>query len=153
MYDYPDKTVWIENVAPPNTFQDWGYPYNAAQFLVTPLQNRPRIVGGNYKHPFVYREYKYNYCLDFDICPTVTATEHKGCASDKRRASRYYGRRLTLDELAYHQGFTIPVEWYDIPPSYTPPHNRTKETGWVYDVYEAIGNGVPVYMSRLFGER
>jgi site-specific DNA-cytosine methylase len=131
MYRYPDKPVWVENVAPANDFQDWGYPYNAAQFLELPIQNRPRIVGGNYKHPYVYRSYKYNFCIDFDLCPTITASEDKGCATDVRRASRYYGRRLTLEECAYHQGLTIPQQWQAIPSWYTPPPGAYNQDGMV----------------------
>jgi site-specific DNA-cytosine methylase len=79
------------------------------------------------------------------VCPTITATEFKGCASDKRRASRFYGRKLTIEECAYHMGFDIPIEWYEPLPGFT-------RAAWQRELYRAIGNGVPVYMARAFGE-
>lgn len=101
------------------------------------------MIGGRYIKPKVFREYKKSHK---DICPCITATEYRGSKSDKRRASRFYGRRLTLEECAYHQGFIIPKEWYDI------PHDWSGTKGqWNYNLYEAIGNGVPVYMSKAFG--
>lgn len=146
MYQYPDKVIWVENVTPLGLHSDlWGYPYNAAQFLEYPLQNRPRIIGGNYIPPEVYRPYQYKYSRELDICPTITASEYKGCATDTRRASRYYGRRLTLDECAYHQGFTIPPAWYNRLPGYSTAQ-------WYRVLYEAIGNGVPCYMALAFGK-
>lgn len=145
MYRYPDKVIWIENVIQQGKYDDWGYPFNAAQFQARPVQNRPRMIGGNYIPPKTFREYKYNWRSEFDICPTITASEYKGCATDKRRASRYYGRRLTLDECAYHQGFTIPDKWLTPLPGYT-------AVKWRNHLYEAIGNGVPVFMAQAFGE-
>lgn len=140
-----DKEIlWVENVIPQGKLPTWGKPYNAAQFSQNPLQNRNRMIGGNFKEPNTYREYK-KYYSDMDICPTITATEYKGCASDKRRASRFYGRRLTIEECAYHQGFIIPSEWYDIPEGFT-------KAQWYKNIYEAIGNGVPVYMAEEFGK-
>jgi site-specific DNA-cytosine methylase len=151
---YPKKIVWVENVYPIISNKNlWGTPYNAAQFLPVPIQNRPRLVAGNYPLPYVYRPFarQYNH---LKICPTILASEYKGCASDKRRASRFYGRRLTLEECAFHQGFTIPEAWYTIPTWYTILKGQTgrRETRWKYNLYEAIGNGVPVYMARAFGE-
>ena len=137
----PHKILWVENVV--SRYNGWGTKFNAAQFELKPRQNRNRIVGGTYIMPQVYRPYKRRYP---DICPCVTATEYKGCASDKRRASRFYGRRLTLEECAYHQGFNIPKEWYNIPSKWT----GTKAQ-WKYNLYEAIGNGVPCYMAEKFG--
>lgn len=135
--------VWVENVLMQgNKGNDWGIKYNAHQFLDKPIQNRTRIIGGRYSLPSTYRPYsKYIYGL----CPAITATEWKGCATDTRRASRYYGRKLTIEECAYHQGFEIPKEWYNIPETYT-------KSAWYRNLYEAIGNGVPVYMSYAFGE-
>lgn len=132
--------VWVENVISSDVF---GTLYNAAQFLKTPIQNRNRVVGGRFTAPKVFAHYKR--CFP-DICPCVTATEYKGCASDARRASRFYGRKLTLEECAYHQGFKIPKEWYIIPNWF-----RGTATMWRNQMYEAIGNGVPVYMAKAFG--
>ena len=81
------------------------------------------------------------------MCPAITATEYKGCASDKRRASRFYGRRLTIQECAYHQGFVIPEAWYA-----TPKEFKGTPGQWKNQLYEAIGNGVPVYMAKAFGD-
>ena len=138
---YPKKIVWIENV----TIQgkkgnNWGELYNAAQFGENPIQNRNRIIGGNYKKPETKREYKKTFK---GICPCITASENKGCATDKRRASRFYGRRLTIEECAYHQAFEIPKEWYEIPKGFT-------KAKWYEQLYKAIGNGVPVHMAKAF---
>ena len=138
----PHDILWVENVLPQGKKPTWGKVWNASQFLNTPIQNRNRIIGGRYKEPSTFREYKKYYP---GICPAITASEYKGCASDKRRASRFYGRRLTIQECAYHQGFVIPEGWYDIPQGFT-------KASWYKNIYEAIGNGVPVYMAQAFGE-
>lgn len=138
------QILWVENVInfTLKEFQaGFGQLYNAAQFLATPLQNRVRLIEGNFRKPYTYRGFKYR---EKDICPSITATEYKGCASDGRRASRYYGRKLTLEECAYHQGFTIPHSWY-------PPPLGMNRYKWYQVLYEAIGNGVPVYMAQAFG--
>lgn len=135
--------LWVENVM--SRDNTWGLKYNAAQFLQDPIQNRCRIIGGRYEQPKVYREYKRFY-KNLQICPAITATEYKGCATDKRRASRYYGRRLSLEECAYHQGFTIPSGWYNVPDWW-----KESKTKWLYNLYESLGNGVPTFMSRAFG--
>jgi site-specific DNA-cytosine methylase len=123
---------------------EWGQAFNAAQFLKEPIQNRNRIIGGRYKQPHVFHEYKKSFP---GICPSILASEYKGSRVDTRRASRFYGRRLTIEECAYHQGFEIPKEWYDIPKDW--PYTKGQ---WQKNLYEAIGNGVPVFMSRSFGE-
>ena len=138
----PHEILWVENVLPQGKQPTWGEIWNASQFLNIPIQNRNRVIGGRYKKPTVFREYKKAYP---GICPTITASEYKGCASDKRRASRFYGRRLTIQECAYHQGFVIPKGWYDIPDGHT-------KASWYKNIYEVIGNGVPVYMAQAFGE-
>jgi site-specific DNA-cytosine methylase len=140
---YPEKIVWVENV----TIQgkegnDWGIVFNAAQFGETPIQNRNRIIGGRYPLPKVEREYQKTFK---GICPCVTASEYKGCATDNRRASRFYGRRLTIHECAYHQGFKIPEEWKKALSGYS-------QSKWNEEIYRGIGNGVPVYMAKAFGE-
>jgi len=77
------------------------------------------------------------------ICPCVTATEYKGCGSDKRRASRFYGRRLTIEECAWHMGFAMPPAWLKMLEDGT----TTKK-----ELYEAIGNGCYIPMVKAFGE-
>lgn len=133
--------LWVENV-------DWHATrhlpiYNAAQFLEIPIQNRSRRIGGRYPAPQVFRPYTRAFP---GICPTITATEFRGCATDRRRASRWYGRKLTVDECAYHMGFSIPNEWRAVPEGW--PGTPTQ---WQYNIYQAIGNGVPVYMAKAFG--
>ena len=139
----PHKPLWVENImSQKESDNSWGVKWNAAQFLQMPIQNRNRIIGGSYKPPKTFRIYKRAYPK---VCPCITASEYKGCGSDKRRASRFYSRKLTIQECAYHQGFEIPDGWLDIPDGYT-------KTQWYKNIYEAIGNGVPVYMARAFGE-
>lgn len=140
---YPEKIVWVENVTiQGKNGNDWGLVYNAAQFGEEPIQNRNRVIGGRYPLPKTEREYKKTFK---NICPCVTASEYKGCASDDRRASRFYGRRLTIQECAYHQGFEIPKEWLKAFDVYSP-------SKWNEQIYRGIGNGVPVYMAKAFGE-
>jgi len=140
-----DKPIlWVENIVQfslAESLAGRGQFYNAAQFLEKPIQNRRRIVEGRFKAPYTYRGFKY---YENDLCPAITATEYKGCATDNRRASRYYGRKLTLEECAFHQGFEIPVPWWPVPPG-------MRRRYWEENLYEAIGNGVPVYMARAFG--
>lgn len=137
------KTFWVENVMVQNkSGNDWGQKWNAAQFLGVPIQNRNRIVSGIHPIPKVYRSYSKAFK---NVCPCITATEYKGCATDTRRASRYYGRRLTIEECAYHQGFEIPGQWYIPLPGFT-------KSKWYEELYRAIGNGVPPYMTFAFGE-
>lgn len=134
--------LWVENVLA--ALPHFGRLYNAAQFSEVPIQCRNRVIGGRYQPPQVFRPYQR---APAGVCPAITATEYRGCASDRRRASRFYGRRLTLEECAYHQGFSIPAEWSTIPPWF----NGTA-VAWRNQLYEAIGNGVPVYMAKAFGE-
>lgn len=134
--------LWVENVV--SSGEQFGTVYNAAQFHEPPIQNRNRVIGGRYLAPKVFRPYTQAVK---GVCPAITATEYRGCASDRRRASRFYGRLLTLEECAFHQGFSIPSEWA------TPPSWFTgTAVAWRNQQYEAIGNGVPVYMARAFGE-
>lgn len=141
----PHETLWVENVTCQSPSKNtWGKIWNAAQFQVQPIQNRNRIIAGRYPEPIVFHPYRKAFP---GICPCITASEYKGCASDKRRASRFYGRRITIDDAAYHQGFEIPDAWRDIPDPWT----RTPGE-WKVNLYEAIGNGVPVYMAQAFGE-
>lgn len=140
--DLTADILWVENVDWHNTRH---LPiYNAAQFLDVPLQNRSRRIGGRYTPPAVLRPYKR---AEPGLCPTITATEHRGCATDRRRASRWYGRKLTIDECAYHQGFVIPPAWRTAPERWP-----GSDKAWMRNLYEAIGNGVPVYMAKAFGD-
>ena len=80
------------------------------------------------------------------ICPAITAAQGQGGYSPKfKRAEGYYGRKMYLAECAFHQGFTVPEEWKDKPDS-------VSNSEWKRILFEAIGNGVPVYMARKFGE-
>lgn len=105
------------------------------------------MIGGRYDEPITWRDYR-KYYHDMDLCPAITATEYAvgryNSATDSRRAGRYYGRRLTIEECAYHQGFDIPEDWMWIPDGYT-------NARWLRKLYNAIGNGVPVYMAESFG--
>lgn len=144
--------LWVENVTVQGaTGNDWGITYNAAQFTEVPLQNRNRVIGGRHPAPKVYREYKR--WAGLGVCPCITATEYKGCASDRMRASRHYGRKLTVQECAHHMGLEIPEAWFEIPDWFmTDIPQRNRVIQWERNIYEAIGNGVPVYMARAFGE-
>lgn len=148
------KALWVENiVSQKGENNNWGTQYNAAQFLNTPVQNRNRTIGGSYIQPVLFRPYKRAY---EGLCPAITATEYKGCATDHRRASRFYGRKLTLEEAAYHQGFQIPLQWYQQPEWFerkgkNDKKGRKTRVAWLENLYEAVGNGVPVYMAEAFG--
>lgn len=120
---------------------DWGIRYNAAQFTQQPYQNRNRIIGGRFVKPATFHAYRKTFK---GVCPCVTATEWKGCATDPRRASNFYKRKLTLTECAYHQGFEVPSGWSQPLPEFT-------RAQWLNRQYQAIGNGVPVYMAYAFG--
>jgi len=197
----PAPILWVENVIPAWTGvrregdhgvltkpgMGWCSVYNAAQFTPEPRQNRNRCFGGHFPAPPVYRPYKRTFPK---VCPTVTASEYKGCATDVRRASRYYGRRLKLEEAAWLQGLDqIPPPWFELGEELvatktlspygvgtkTEPHVLCDGSGcmeceagrievpvgrrrswtpgrWRRNMYEAIGNAVPVYMARAFGE-
>jgi site-specific DNA-cytosine methylase len=135
--------LWVENVmARESRFNEWGRVWNAAQFTDEPMQNRNRIVGGHHPEPKVFHPYQKTFA---NTVPTILATEYKGSAGDQRRASRYFGRKLTLEECAYYQGFEIPKEWWEPLPGFTP-------SKWRQELYKAIGNGVPCYMSYAFGQ-
>lgn len=150
----PHPVLWVENVLPQGALPDWGRVWNAAQFEEHPRQNRNRLVGGRYTDPQVLCPWRKWFP---GVCPTITATEYKGCASDTRRASRFYGRRITVWEAAFHMGLELPLEWSTVPNWYTPGPTKfgnriTREKSWHYELYQAIGNGVPVYMARAFGQ-
>lgn len=148
---FPDKIVWVENVLSEKRFNLWGTKYNAAQFLETPIQNRNRIIGGNYIAPNVFRKYQYSY-PKLNICPCILATPPRNV--NKRWPSRYYNRGMSVRETAYHQGFEIPdtlcKSWFHNPLKIS---NQTfTNIQWRNNLYQGIGNGVPVYMAKAFGE-
>ncbi|MED2258270.1 DNA cytosine methyltransferase [Brevibacillus parabrevis] len=141
----PHEVLWVENVIEKGGWNDWGSHYNAAQFLRTPIQCRNRIIGGRYKEPNIFRPYQYTY-PKLDICPAIMASQGQGgYAPLFKRAEGYYGRKMTLEECAYHQGFTVPTGWYRVP-------DGVPSSEWNQILFEAVGNGVPVYMARAFGE-
>jgi len=167
---YPNiQVLWVENVMSDKHDNSWGTKFNAVQFLPTPIQKRRRVVGGSFKMPMVYRPFQWNY-PDLDICPAVLASEYKqgSMARDdrheRRKATRWYTRPLSLREMAYHQGFDIPdgllKSWFHVPPApddFKPTLSSSRRwkawcTAWDINLSEAIGNGVPVYMARAFGE-
>lgn len=148
----PADILWVENVTKQGSKgNEWGPTYNAAQFGDDPLrQNRNRIVGGRHTPPEPLRPYRRRFP---GACPCVSATEYKGCASDRLRASRFYGRKLTVQECAYRMGIDIPQQWYAIPDWFEPEKKQpSREVHWLRNLYEALGNGVPVWMARAFGE-
>jgi site-specific DNA-cytosine methylase len=134
------EVLWVENVTgwkPQDN--EWGTVYNAAQFTDPPLQNRNRVIGGRYTPPNVLHQYKRVFD---EAMPCVLATEYKG---QHRRAGRAFGRTIELEEAAYLQGIDeIPGAWFDVPSGFT-------KSEWNKVLYEAIGNGVPVYMAEAFG--
>lgn len=165
---YPHlKVLWVENIKSQKASENtWGTLWNAAQFAEKPLQNRQRVIGGEYPSPETFRDFKSHY-PHLNLCPCVTATEFKGCASDKRRASRYFGRRMLLEEVAYHMGmpnthgpcngfrgllnedksYWVPSGW-EIKPEWFEGTN----TAWRNAQYRGLGNGVPVWMAKAFGD-
>lgn len=134
--------LWIENVVGRTSGFHSATIWNAAQFSDPPRQNRNRAIGGNYRTPQPYFKYKKVFP---GVCPTIMASESRGSPLSERFAAKFYGRKLTLEECSYHQGFEIPIDWYAVPDCFT-------DAQWLAVLYEAIGNGVPVYMVKAFGE-
>lgn len=156
----PHEVLWVENVIN-NGEAKWGTFWNAVQFLPVPIQKRRRQVGGRYKAPMVYRKYQRNY-IELDVCPAVMASERLSGGlslkpkSERRKASLWYGRPLSLREMAYHQGFEIPDgllrSWFYAPPFGNPKTGKPfSDVQWRQQLCQAIGNGVPVYMAQGFG--
>jgi hypothetical protein len=155
----PHDILWVENVLintlpvkhPANS---WGDLWNAAQFEQAPRQNRNRIIGGRYTPPAAWRGYRYSY-PELDICPAVVASERNGAkmhsdpTKERRKASKWYGRPLSISEMAYHQGLEIP---HTLLKSWWYPLAGYTSLQWTYVLSSATGNGVPVYMARAFGE-
>lgn len=140
------KAIWIENVLS-NYFKPYAQHYNAAQFLLNPVQRRRRLIGGRFDKPFVYRGFKYDYPEFRHVPPAPMASELKagGLATEvtkeRRKFSKWYrlnrDRRPTTEDMAVAQGFSIPDEWAQF---------STRQ------ISQAIGNGVPVYMAKAFGD-
>lgn len=151
----PNRVLWVENVIEQGGNNAWGNYFNAGQFLKTPVQNRQRIIGGRYTMPHLHRGYKPSYQYDgWRISPAVTASMAKRLGTIRNLTSgiragtceAFYGYAPTLDEVAHLQGLdAIPLEWYD-------PIEGYSWNKWQANLYEAIGNAVPVYMARAFGE-
>lgn len=147
----PNDVLWVENVLSSygRHLNNWGRHWNAAQFEQNPRQLRRRIIGGRYRNPYTYRKYKANYPEYRNVaCPAIMASElgHGGVNKDwhkeRRKATRWYmdkyNRLITIENMAYLQGIAIPDEWYDMA-------SKTK-------LSTVVGNGVPTYMARAFGE-
>lgn len=131
-------TLWVENTRGTGEGHGnrWGVWWNAAQFTETPRQCRNRLIGGRYFNPMTYHAYRWAWP---GVCPAITpkATECSQAVRRESTAVKFYGRALTIDEMAYHQGLTIPDAWREIA-------SKTL-------IADAIGNGVPVYMAQAFG--
>jgi site-specific DNA-cytosine methylase len=144
---------WIENVYESGGDNSWGTLYNAAQFTEIPRQIRNRVIGGQHRKPFVWREYRRSYkAWGWDICPAIVASTNKRYYDQTFRASTdmaWYGRAPTIREAAYHQGLEIPDGLIQ---SWLYPLAGYTWRQWRGVLYETIGNGVPVYMARAFGE-
>lgn len=146
--EYPHlKALWVENIKlQGNKGNDWGTAYNAAQWREA-RHNRQRIIGGFYPTPTTDFPFKSHY-PERALPPCITGSEYKGCATDARRASRHYGRKLTIRECARAMGLDqIPYQW-----TVAPEWFEGTKGEWDKEVYTAIGNGVPTWMARRFGE-
>ena len=154
LQQFPDKPIYIENVTRyGKELNKWGTLYNAAQFGTN--QNRNRIVGGRYPEPISTHPYKKWYTLKgHPVCPAVTATEYKGCASDTRRASRFYKGKLSLSEMAYHMDLIDHPDDMDLINKFlvARPISSYTPAMWKHEVCRAIGNGVPVRMAQAFAK-
>lgn len=82
------------------------------------------------------------------VCPACTATEQCGSATDTRRAGKFYGRKLSLEECAFHMGFAIPAAWWTF--DYA-AHGETKQRYLNKVLYRALGNGVPTFLACALG--
>jgi site-specific DNA-cytosine methylase len=150
------KIFWIENVVGAN-FKDCNYKvFNCGEFGDL-RQSRNRKIGGFFLSPKSDRQYQKSY---ENVPPAITATEFKGSWSDKRRASRFFLRKMTLEEVAYHQHFEIPDGWenppawfYDLDRDYLLKNFEasTHDKAFENAKYKAIGNGVPCSTSKAFG--
>lgn len=151
-----NDVLWVENVISRLHNNDFGIRWNAAQFEASPTQRRRRMIGGHYRIPYTYRVYQADYPeYRHTSSPAVLASEYKqGGKSrtwkkERRKFTRWFfykfGRMPGLADMAHYQGFVIPDEWQHKLDGFT-------ERQWMINQSQAIGNGVPVYMSRAFGE-
>lgn len=149
----PHDILWVENVLT-NPYTQQINSFNAAQFLPTPLQRRRRMVAGRYSMPKVYRGFKQDYKdLSMIAPPACLAMELNHWAIDvkneRRRFSYWYRKHKNkypnAFDMAKAQGFNIPFGWLDRLDGYT-----VKQ--WHNLLGHAIGNGVPVYMAKAFGD-
>lgn len=144
-----NSVLWIENVVEKG-IKSYGNLYNAVQFDCIARQNRIRVIGGKHRKPTIQRPFENSYLkYGLNPKPALLASEWKrlGAKPRKRDGLVYvYGYVPTVDECAWLQGLdAIPLDWYD-------PIEGYSWSQWQRNLYEAIGNGVPVYMSRAFGE-
>lgn len=149
--------LWVENVIANDQDNSFGTFYNAAQFLELPIQRRRRIVAGRYKTPCTWRDYKYNYPeWKYYAPPAVMACEmynggiNKNPENERRKFTRWYmkykGRVPTLFDMAYHQGFDMPLKWL-APPDWW----KSTQREWLKVISSALGSAVPCYMAYAFG--
>lgn len=96
------------------------------------------------------------------VCPAVTASERHATKnptdpdkyftspSGRAFAARFYNRRMTVEEAAFHMGlgvgWNLPAGWWRQAPI------ALSKAKWEDQLYQGLGNGVPVYMARAFGE-
>lgn len=73
--------------------------------------------------------------------------------SGRAFGSRYYNRRMTLREVAFHMG--LGADW-EIPDGWrhdkVPYPFQMSVSKWEDALYTALGNGVPVFMAKAFGD-
>ena len=154
--ELPNSILWVENVISRTSRHSnkWGRRWNAAQFEHNPRMMRRRLIGGCHRAPFSWRPYQDTYSYPH-ICPTPLASElgHGGMRKDRdkerRKFTRFYveqvGRVPAIPDMAFRMGVNVPYKWYR-------PLGGFTERQWIMQLSEAIGNGVPVYMARAFGE-
>lgn len=146
-----DKPYFIENVR--TTAKHYTVPYtlyNAAQFTPMPIQNRVRVIGGNYVEPKVYRPFQHFY-YKTKYAPCLTATEYRrGRRLAYQHCQQEYGFDLIntdygLNLMGFWMGVTIPDGWY-----YRNHPEDVSFGKWKHNIIECLGNGVPTYMTKGF---
>lgn len=145
----PNEVLWVENVLSKKYPNNFGRFWNAAQFEASPRQTRRRIIAGRHRSPYTHRDFQYSY-PDLDICPAIGAQDWQGGYKPTfARSEGWYGRKLSISEKAYHQGLDIP---HSLTQSWWYPIAGFTAAQWRANLHEGIGNGVPVYFARAFGE-
>jgi hypothetical protein len=145
----PNEILWVENVLSKKYSNGWGKLWNAAQFEEMPRQSRRRIIAGRYRDPLTFRAYQASYPT-LNICPAIGAQDWQGGYKPTfARSEGWYGRKLSISEKAYHFGITIP---HNLISSWWYPMAGFTAAQWRANLHSALGNGVPAYMSRAFGE-